>query len=170
MRYADIVEFDAQDFAEYEFSSMLRKGKEIFEHSLPLKGKVQYPAIISSGNADLLRRNIGRASMVRLTTYETDVALIRTAAQKKKPLEIVISDLLYVEGVARARLLRRMRRFVAFCLSYKTPIVITTRARSVYELRSPYEMQLIGQLLGMTPEKARWSTSLENLEGLGVLE
>ena len=147
--YKDIVEFEFKNFEKYDYSNVLRIGHNIFEYDKPVRNP-ERPAILKSEDAELLRRNVKRFDILFIPTFEANVALITTVARKGKIFEIPVREIILSKGVERAKLIYRVRRFIDFCRSYKARFIFTTRARSLYEVRTPREIGRISMIFGLT--------------------
>ena len=85
--------------------------------------------------------------------------MITSVKKRRKKFEICIGDILRRKGTERAKMIYRISRFLKFCLSYKADFMLTTRARSIDGVRTPKEISMIGTLLGLTEDQAKFAIS-----------
>ncbi len=138
-----------------------------------LKGSEAQVKVAESTNSELLRQACKKQFQLicplKVPQYFNDDGLIRALAksnkdagdlnEKEKAFEIPISALLQSSHVQRAKHLWQIRKFLEKCQKLKAPFVFTTRASNEFEAKSPREIIAIGQLLGLTYEKAQYSIS-----------
>ncbi len=65
-----------------------------------------------------------------------------------------LGSLIHLRGEARVRELMLMKANLKHARKYKLSMILTSSARSIYDLRSPREMAALGGLFGMTREEA----------------
>lgn len=84
-----------------------------------------------------------------------DQTTARDAAANNVALEVNLRDILNVYGMKRANLLSKLNFNLRLARKYKTPIVLTTGARTIYEMRTPKQIQLFAQAIGFTNVEAK---------------
>ncbi len=169
MPYHDMhVKFKApkQKLAELGFASAAIAGEQIEEkqvkgaadmNSSPPKDKI---SILSGEDAELLRKGVKRYDLIFVSSFYPDTALMREVADNNTAFEIPVSGLLRSYGFSRAALLGRMQFFLELCVKYNANYCLTSRAESIYELKSVDELIAIAWALGLTPQQAKRSMSI----------
>jgi len=145
-KFADIVAFNFENFKDYGFSSIEMIGRDVHIYS-PNDRVTKRPAISRSSNPEELKRTAKFFDLLYLATYETDIALLTTAAAKEKTVLINLSDIIEKEGLQRAIAMNRISRFIKFCKSYKVATRIVTFAKNELGIRSQKEIDSIYSLL-----------------------
>ena len=158
MEYYDIVNFEFNNPKNYGFSKVFTLGKDIFEYKVQTR-KPKIPAILTSTDPEILRKNMRYFQILHLPTFEANVALISAAAKKGKIFEIPLSSFLFHAGYQKSRMISRIRRFVKFCNSYKADFIFTSRASSITEIRTPREIGTIGTIFDISEDQAKDSLS-----------
>jgi ribonuclease P/MRP protein subunit RPP1 len=85
--------------------------------------------------------------------------LAKIASENQVALEFNLNSLIHARGGARSRILYCMKKNLKLARKFKTPIVLTSGARSHYDLRAPREMAALAQLFGMSKVEALQSLS-----------
>ncbi len=80
--------------------------------------------------------------------------LVRYAAENDVAIEFNLNAIIHSRRSDRARILGKMREILKFVRKYKAMPVITSNARSIYDLRAPREMVALASLFGMQKEEA----------------
>jgi ribonuclease P/MRP protein subunit RPP1 len=80
--------------------------------------------------------------------------LVKLAAQNGVAIEFNIGNIVHKRGSARSRLLSRMRGNLLLARKYSAPMILTSNAYSIYDLRAPREMIALARLFGMRKEEA----------------
>ncbi|MCD6477974.1 MAG: ribonuclease P [Candidatus Aenigmarchaeota archaeon] len=88
-----------------------------------------------------------------------DHIVVRAAHENNVAIEINFHEILETYRKIRAHVLSHMRRNVMLAEEYNAPIIITSGARSKWELRGPRELSSVGQVLGMSLENSMKSVS-----------
>jgi RNase P/RNase MRP subunit p30 len=70
-------------------------------------------------------------------------------------LEIPINPLLTTDGMVRARILKSLRESVSTATAAGMSIILSSHAKDPVEMRSPYAMRYIGQLLGIDASSSK---------------
>ena len=84
-----------------------------------------------------------------------DQTTARDAAKNNVALEVNLRDILKVYGMKRAVLLSKLNFNLKLARKYKTPIVLTTGAKTIYGMRTPKQIQLFAEALGFKKEEAK---------------
>jgi len=85
--------------------------------------------------------------------------LSKAAADNGVAIDFNIDALIRHRGGSRVRILSALRQNARLAHKFDIPMVITSNARSHYDLRGPREMMALGMLMGMTMEEALYAIS-----------
>ena len=85
--------------------------------------------------------------------------LSKAAADNGVAIDFNIDALIRYRGGSRVRILTALRQNARLARKFDVPMVITSNARSHYDLRGPREMMALGMLMGMTMEEALYAIS-----------
>ncbi len=89
-----------------------------------------------------------------------DAVTARFASEGKKAVEVCVCDMFRVRGMTRALSFSLVRREISIAKHYGLPIIISSNAKSVFDLRKPDQLTAIGEvLLGLSKEAARNAVS-----------
>lgn len=86
--------------------------------------------------------------------------LARLATKNNIVIEFSINTLINSRGGERSRALAHMEDNLRLSRKYKSPVVLTSNARSIYGLRAPREMIALAGLFGMTREEGEEALSV----------
>jgi hypothetical protein len=157
--FFDIVNFDFRDFPKFGFSKVFVVGKDIFL----CRERKKAPSIFFSSDEREMINNIKFFDFFYLQSYNTNLELATKLKQKGKFFLVSIGDILSSKGIEKANKIAKISRFVKFCNFYDVDFVLATLAKDFYEIRTPREIERIGELIGLTREQARFSISLEKV-------
>ncbi|HID27325.1 MAG TPA: ribonuclease P protein component 3 [Methanosarcinales archaeon] len=76
------------------------------------------------------------------------------ASENKVAIEFNLDVIIQTRGGYRVRALSDFRKNLKLARKYKVPMIITSNAFSVYDIRAPREMIALAKLFGMTKEEA----------------
>ncbi|MEW5955497.1 MAG: RNase P subunit p30 family protein [Candidatus Micrarchaeota archaeon] len=137
---------------------VLRSGKDI-------PTQREFNAVSSANSALLVEAcKRGTATLVMpldSPEYWKNDALLMAAVDKNRVFEIPLRPLLHARHAQRAKLIGQPRFFLRRCVKQRAHFVITSRAESEYDLKSPREAIALGQLLGLTKQQAQHALSKE---------
>jgi ribonuclease P/MRP protein subunit RPP1 len=85
--------------------------------------------------------------------------LVRYAAANGVAIDFNLDALIHTRRADRARLLSKMREILRLVRKYHAPMLVTSHAHSLYELRAPREMIALAALIGLSSEEARAALS-----------
>ena len=85
--------------------------------------------------------------------------LVRYAAANGVAIDFNLDALIRTRRADRARLLSKMREILRLVRKYHAPMLVTSHAHSLYELRAPREMIALAALIGLSTEEARAALS-----------
>ena len=80
--------------------------------------------------------------------------LVRYAAENGVAIDFSMNALIQSRRGDRARLIGKMRENLKLVRKYNAPMILTSHAHSIYDLRAPREMIALASLFGMTKEEA----------------
>ncbi|MDY6964386.1 MAG: RNase P subunit p30 family protein [Halobacteriota archaeon] len=86
--------------------------------------------------------------------------LARSATKNGVAIEFNIGEIIHNRGRSRSRILSFMAKNLKLARKYDVPMVLTSSANSIYDLRAPREMMALASLFGMTGEEALIALSL----------
>jgi ribonuclease P/MRP protein subunit RPP1 len=84
-----------------------------------------------------------------------DVVVARQAAQSGVAIEVDLQSIISAKGVARVRQLQKVHRILLLSRKYGFNIVVTSGAKSRYELRGTKEAEAILTSIGFTAKEAK---------------
>ncbi|HEV8290234.1 MAG TPA: RNase P subunit p30 family protein [Candidatus Norongarragalinales archaeon] len=96
--------------------------------------------------------------------------LFQTSADFAKPFEIRLYDLLNSSGHSRAQVMARTKSFLAKSIKRKAPFIITSAAKTTFDLKTPKETITLATLFGLTEEQAEFSISKQCEKTLATFE
>ncbi len=124
---------------------------------------------MSINKVDIITVSGGDENINREAVEDGRVDILAHPASQGKPLNHVLSKAASDNGVAidfnidalirhrggsRVRILSALRQNARLARKFDVPMVITSNARSHYDLRGPREMMALGMLMGMSWEEA----------------
>lgn len=89
--------------------------------------------------------------------------LAKLAGQNQVAIEFNLNALIHSRGGIRSRVLSRFNRNYELARKFGAPVVLTSGARSHYDLRAPMDMAALAMLFGMSRQEAIYSLSAEPL-------
>lgn len=102
---------------------------------------------VENGRVDILAHPASRGKPL-------NHVLSKAAADNGVAIDFNIDALIEHRGSSRVRILSALRQNARLARKFDAPTVITSNARSHYDLRGPREMMALGMLMGMTREEA----------------
>lgn len=84
---------------------------------------------------------------------------VRYAAENSVAIDFNVGALIHTRGADRARLLSSMQELLKLVRKYEAPMILTSNAHSIYDLRAPREMIALAALFGMRKDEARRALS-----------
>lgn len=85
--------------------------------------------------------------------------LAKLASDNEVAIEFNLSALIDSRGGIRSKLLSSMSKNFKLAKKFKAPVILTSGARSHYDLRAPIDMAALAGLFGMSREEALYSLS-----------
>lgn len=121
--------------------------------------------IISGGNQDVNRGAVedGRVDILAHPASHgkpLNHVLVKAAADNGVAIDFNIDAITIQRGGSRVKVLTAMRKNVELTRKYDAPMIITSGARSHYDLRGPREMMASAMLTGMTQVEALHALSV----------
>ncbi len=86
--------------------------------------------------------------------------LAKIAGQKKVGVLFLFSTLLNSKPIERSKYLRNMRKVTRLCVKYDVPIVLSSGARDMWELRGKSELLALGSIIGLNGKQAKNAISI----------
>ena len=80
--------------------------------------------------------------------------LMRFASVNRVAIEFNLDSIIKVRGRERVRALAEFRHNLKLARKYGAPMILTSNAQSIYDLRAPREMIALASVFGMTEEEA----------------
>ena len=80
--------------------------------------------------------------------------LMRLASDNGVAIEFNLDSIIRVRGAQRVRSLTEFRHNLKLARKYGAPVVLTSNAQSIYDLRAPREMIALATIAGMTVDEA----------------
>lgn len=144
--------------------------------SLEGYSKVFFPNILVGGNRyDPSRINIAhigdpsrpfpqKYDLINFRGFAISIDKFAVMREKGRAVEICIAD---VKSALSTGRIHQAKFFCRSLRSYKVPFVFTSGASTIYEVKSPKEIALIGEMLGFTQREVLNSMSGTASEILG---
>ncbi len=85
--------------------------------------------------------------------------LMRFAAENQVAIEFNLDSIIKLRGKERVRVLAIFRHNLKLARKYDAPMILTSNAQSVYDLRAPREMIALASVFGMTEDEGIASLS-----------
>ncbi len=83
----------------------------------------------------------------------------KEAARNNVAIELNMSDILRSQSVFRSKMLAHFREIIKLHKKFHFPVLITSGASSIYDLRTPRDLVAVANCFGMAPEDAILSLS-----------
>ena len=103
-------------------------------------------------------------NIIRVPSYSFNKiinwSIARLLASNNKAFELQTAPILRVRGIVRSKLLKSFHVMVSRLLNAKTPIVVSSGANNVYEMRRPQDTAALATLVGLPLE--------EGLKGVSI--
>ncbi len=84
-----------------------------------------------------------------------DQSAARECAKNNIALEINLKDLISVYGIKRANLISKIRFNLSLARKYKVPLILTTGADSIYDMRNQRQIIALAECIGFKHEEAK---------------
>lgn len=111
--------------------------------------------IVRGGDEALNRAAVDTEGLdVLLQPVQFNHVLARIAVDNSITIGFNIGSIIRMRGEPRVRELIIMRTNLKYARKYSLPVILTSDARSPYDLRSPREMAALASLFGMTMKEA----------------
>jgi len=155
-----LKDFEIYTGIEIQVEKVAKLTKEVSR----LRGKVDI-IIIGGGNEDINRAAVENGKVDILahpTTHGKPLnhVLAKAAADNGVAVDFNMDALIMQRGGSRIKVLAAMRQNLMLARKYSVPMVITSNARSHYDLRSPREMMALAMFFGITHDEALHALSL----------
>ncbi|MBW6518775.1 MAG: ribonuclease P protein component 3 [ANME-2 cluster archaeon] len=152
--------FEVYTGIEIQVESVSKLTKEVNR----LRGNVDF-IIIGGGNEDINRAAVenGKVDILAHPTAQgkpLNHVLAKAAADNGVSVDFNMDALIMQRGGSRIKVLAAMRQNLVLARKHGVPMVITSNARSHYDLRTPREMMALAMFFGMTQDEALHSLSI----------
>ncbi len=120
-------------------------------------------SIVEGNDSELLRAAAKKKVLINpfvLKGFFKDVGLIRAVSEGKAIFEIPLDIFLCSSGARRSKAIREASIFLGKCIKLKAPYCLTTRAKTHFDLKTPFEMAAIATALGLTSDQAKAAASI----------
>jgi len=111
--------------------------------------------MVHAKSPDAMRAASNDSSIDVIAHAFVDQSAARDAAANNIALEINMRDILSLYGMRRAILLSKLGFTLSMARKYKTPLILTTGAHTIYDMRSPRQIMALSEVLGFTHEEAK---------------
>jgi ribonuclease P/MRP protein subunit RPP1 len=162
-------------------SPFLFTGVEIRAHSvLELKRKITHYwgkvlLLAVHGGTDKLNRAAVEDARVDILVHPSgergegglNHVSVRYAAENGVAIDFNVGALIHTRRGERARILSTMHEQLKLARKYQAPMIVTSNAHSLYDLRAPREMIALAALFGMSKDEA--TSALSDIPR-GILE
>ncbi|MCK4938625.1 MAG: ribonuclease P protein component 3 [Methanosarcinales archaeon] len=153
-------DFEIYTGIEIQVEKVAKLTKEVSR----LRGKVDI-ITIGGGNEDINRAAVenGKVDILSHPTAHgkpLNHVLAKAAADNGVAVDFNMDALIIQKGGSRIKALAAMRQNLVLARKYGVPMVITSNARSHYDLRSPREMMALAMFFGMTQDEALHALSV----------
>ena len=151
----------AEDEKKLGFS-IVQTPKKVFLRNPKDFSQLQENSVAESESSDLLRKASKKKLLINPFLVKglfKDEGLIRCVAEGKAIFEIPVNIFLSSSGAKRAKALREASIFLKKCIKLKAPYCLTSRAKTLFDLKTPFEMAAIGNALGLTRDQAKAAVS-----------
>lgn len=146
----------------------LVRGIEIHEenpaklHSLISRYSRKANFVIVQGGLDKLNRSALETADIDILSLPFgtkdsgfDHVIAKAAADKRVALEFDVGSLIRYRGGKRVHAMSELKQRLMLARKFEVQIVLTSGARSIYDIRGPRELMALASLFGMTKEEAR---------------
>jgi ribonuclease P/MRP protein subunit RPP1 len=153
-------DFEIYTGIEVQVETVAQLTKEVSR----LRGNVDI-IIIGGGNEDINRAAVENGKVDILAHpaahgKSMNHVLAKAAADNGVAVDFNMDALIKQRGGSRIKVLASMRQNLMLARKYNVPMVITSNARSHYDLRSPREMMALAMFFGMTQDEALHALSV----------
>ena len=132
-----------------EDPAQAKKFKQKVDLIAVLGGKVNLNKFgVTNKNIDLL------LCPVTEKKFEFDTAITQTAFENNKPIALLFSQFLDLQGIKRANLFRNYFFALKLCKKFKIPMLFFSGAKNENQLRSPKNLFNLATLFRYSPEQA----------------
>ncbi|NIA02944.1 MAG: ribonuclease P protein component 3 [Nitrospirae bacterium] len=139
--------------------------------------------IIISGGSEEINRAALEEGKIDILTHSTSRGsplnhiLAKAASDNGVALDFNPNAIIMQKGGTRIKILSALRKNVQLARKYDVPMIMTSNAKSHYDLRRPREMMALGMIMGMTQNEALQALSSipqavikRNLDGNRIMD
>lgn len=145
----------------------LVRGIEIYEenpsklHSLISRCSRKTSFVIVQGGSDKLNRSAVETADVDILSLPLgtkdgglDHVIAKSAADRDVSLEFDVGSIIRYRGGKRVHAISELEQRLMLARKFKVQMILTSGARSIYDIRGPRELIALASLFGMTKEEA----------------
>lgn len=154
-RYSNVSDFDLVHGIE------IREDNPSKLHSQANRYSRKVDIVIVQGGADKLNRSIIETADVDILSLPLGVkeggldhVIAKAAADRRIALEFDVGSLIRYRGGRRVHAISELGQRLMLARKFEVNMVLTSAARSIYDLRGPRELTALASLFGMTKEEA----------------
>lgn len=111
--------------------------------------------LVSAIDVEVARKAAELSSVDVISHAFVDQPTAREAAVNNVALEINLRDILGVYGMRRANLISKLQFNFELAQKYNTPLVVTSGAHSLYEMRTPQQIMMFMEAIGLGHAEAK---------------
>lgn len=142
------------DFSIYRSIEISVKPSKLREELKKYKG-TEAILTVPGGNEELNRAAVETEGLdILLQPAEFNNVLAKAASDNSIALGFDLGSLIHLRGEVRMRELMNLRTNLKYARKYDISMILTSNAHSIFDLRSPREMEALSRLFGMKPEEA----------------
>jgi len=143
-----------EDFSIYRGVKIQAKPSRIREEIRKYKDS-GHILIVEGGEEEINRAAVETEGLdILMHPLEFNNVLAKAASDNSVSIGFNLGLLIRLQGVERVRELKTMKTNLKHARKYKLLLILTSDARSIYDLRAPREMAAISSLFGMTAKEA----------------
>lgn len=130
-------------------------------HSLASRYSRKADIVIAQGGADKLNRSAIETAEIDILSLPLgikeggfDHVIAKAAADRGIALEFDVGTLIRYRGGKRVHAISELEQRLMLARKFEVNMVLTSAARSIYDMRGPRELAALASLFGMTKEEA----------------
>lgn len=95
-----------------------------------------------------------KVDMINFKTFKIDKEIFTKLKEKNIPVELNCKDI--IEYIKKGKI-SKIKQFIKALLSYNVPYKFNCRIENKYDFRTPKEIMLLGEHLGLTQQQVKFS-------------
>jgi len=124
-------------------------GVELKDSKKAVKFRGMYVVAVSSQDPAVARKAMENSRVDIIFCKEANHVMIKIARKNNVAIGFDFSELLHTFGRNRVEILSQYEALAKLVRKYKVPFVLTSGARSRWDLRSPSDLEAFGRLIGL---------------------